>query len=213
MTTYEEFLSLIPSEFVGKPKLNSVLHACAIQFDEISNVLYDTNLKTLLETAVGDNLDYIGSILSLTRKEAFDIMKSVDTAEIDDETYRRCLKFKLIKNNGSANYEDVMKSIDLLWGGINKTYLEDASAPATFTLELDDVDVDEVDPAKTLPLVLKGNGIKAKVKNIFYHRHDLVDQEKFGNETLYGNIFWFYDGVASYNGVKDYNYIYEEVEL
>ena len=64
----------LPQQFLEKPNIEVLLSAFAKQLQEIEQVFEELNKKTDLRDAVGQNLDWIGTILSLTRKEAGELI-------------------------------------------------------------------------------------------------------------------------------------------
>ncbi|MBR1497760.1 MAG: DUF2612 domain-containing protein [Oscillospiraceae bacterium] len=95
----------IPQEFLGKKNIEGLIEAFAKQLQEIESVFTDLEEKTDLDTATGQNLDYVGTIIPLTRKEA-GILAGTYNPEyvISDERYRRFLKYQLMVNTSECNY-------------------------------------------------------------------------------------------------------------
>ena len=115
--------------------------------------------ETTLDNAKGQNLRYVGDILSTSIYEAQSILMAVDNSEITDETYRKVLQYKALQNNCNCTYYDIMESINLLWDAKNAKYVEDEERPASIYIELEDASIDGVDPAIGRVLAIKPAGV------------------------------------------------------
>ena len=146
----------IPQQFHGKPKIEVLIKAFSRQLDELIKAFDDISNLTL-DNATGANLDHIGTILSLTRKDLHSLLSISD--EINDELYRRVLKYKALKNTGDGTYEDIMSSISLLWNVDNIVYKEDPAHPATVFIDLPQVSLDDFDPVLSKTLAIKPAGV------------------------------------------------------
>ena len=211
MTQFEEIMELVPSQFRDKPKLNAILKAASIQIDEMIEMFNDVDNLTI-DTATGKNLDMIGDIVNLTRLQTFGYLNNSDF-EVTDEIYRRCLKFKIIYNNTDATYSDIMKGLQLLWPGVEMTYTESPSEPATFKIHLNGVDLEDDDPAANAPFIIKPDGVQVILTNSFSHETDTVDIETFGNEKIVYESYVLFDGEYSFDGARVFGPITEIVDL
>ena len=144
MTVFDSWLSDLPQQFLGQTKIETLIAAFARQLQELETVFSDINEKTNLETACGKNLDYVGSVISLTRKEAavlagavgqtLESGASVDERLPNDEQYRRLLKYRLLFNTNECTYYDLMEGASLLLD-TKLYYSEDKNKPATIILK------------------------------------------------------------------------------
>ena len=136
-TILDVWLDDLPQQFRGLPKLETLITAFARQLQEVERVFQDLSEKTDLKTAVGQNLDYIGTVVSLTRKEA-GILSGCGRGEevLPDERYRQLLGYKLLLNTNECTYYDLIAGLQLLWGtgSLPIYYHEDPSMPATIIL-------------------------------------------------------------------------------
>ena len=211
--TYEEIKRTIPWQFRDSPKLNSILKAWATQEAELIKVFEELNTLTLIDEAEGELLDRIGNIVTLTRTDAYRILGYPQGVSITDDVYRRCLKFKILYNNTTATYPDIRKGIEYLWEGIHCHYEETVDRPATFQVVLDDVNLDDLDPYTSMPLIIKPAGVQSVLFNNFISDFTMTDREKFNNDRLIWEAYWTYDGTYYYNNVKPYDAEVEEVAL
>ena len=97
--TAERWLGDMPRQFLGKRNIEVLVRTFARQLDEIWRVFEDLTEKTGIDTAVGQNLDLVGTIIPLTRKEAGE-MAGIGVLEpvISDERYRLFLRYQLLRN-------------------------------------------------------------------------------------------------------------------
>ena len=174
----------IPAQFQTQPNINAIITVLGGKIDELAQVFADINDLTNVDTAVGQNLDYVGDIVSLTRKDTFALLRGVSNRSIDDTTYRAAIRYKIIKNNTSCTYDDVMKCLYLLWGeNVQITYREDPEEPATIHIDIVDISLDDTDPANTRPMAIRAGGIKFIFTSSFLQNFDLSSSEKFGKDT------------------------------
>lgn len=157
--TLNRWLNDMPQQFLGKKNIEILVSAFARQIDELLQVYEDLKYATTLSEAKGQNLQYIGDILSTSTKEALTILMEASNKEITDETYRKVLQYKALQNNCDCTYFDIMESISMLWDTSNIKYVENPEKPATIYIELPEVNVDGFDPAIGRVLAIKSAGI------------------------------------------------------
>ncbi len=167
MATLERWLADIPSQFCNKKNIEIFIRAFSKQIDELLQVFDDLKSKTTLENATGQNLKYIGDILSTSVKEAQTILKEANDYEVIDETYRKVLQYKAIQNNCDCTYYDIMDSIGLLWNTDIIKYVEKPEKPATIYIELPEVSIDGIDPAIGRILAIKPGGVAMIYSNSY----------------------------------------------
>ena len=65
MTTdiLKDWLRDMPIQFIGKKNIEVLIKAFARQMQELDVVFEELNTKTDLDTATGQNLDYVGTII------------------------------------------------------------------------------------------------------------------------------------------------------
>ncbi len=137
MQIFDEWLQDIPQQFLGKHFIEVFIRAFAKQIQELLQVFEDMETKLDLDTAMGQNLDYVGTIIPLSRKEAGELAGiNVTDPVISDERYRQFLKYKNLVNTNECTYYDLMDGLSLLWDVSPIYYLEDPALPATIILTM-----------------------------------------------------------------------------
>lgn len=157
--TLDNWLSDIPQQFLEKKNIEILISAFSKQMDELYQVYEDLKYATTLENAKGQNLKYIGDIMSTSLKEAQSILMAANNDKITDETYRKILQYKALQNNCNCTYYDIMQSIDLLWDTSNVKYVESPDMPATIYIELPEASIDGVDLAIGRILAIRPAGV------------------------------------------------------
>lgn len=120
---------------MGKKRIEDLLEVIGKQFDDLKAFYDSLNTERSLATAIGAQLDGIGSIAVLKRSEAGLLIQDNEDFVIDDETYRYILAYKIMLNSGSATYYDIIRSIKQFYN-LDITYSETPEDPAAFTLEV-----------------------------------------------------------------------------
>lgn len=134
----DDWLKDIPQQFLDKRNIEILVSAFAKQIQELYKVYSDLNLLTDLETAFGVNLDYVGTIIPMSRKDASEIagVKEHDYI-MEDKLYRKYLKYKNLVNTSECTYYDIIEGLKLLLGDDAKiSYVEKKEYPATIFIRL-----------------------------------------------------------------------------
>lgn len=155
---YADWISDLPNQFTDKKNLNVLLMALARQLQAVRDV-FDELDSIVLDTATGQSLDMLGTIIPLTRKDATAIVRKAKNTELTDDYYRSCLKYQALKNTCDCTYEDIMDSIHVLWETDNIRYEEDVNHPAHINLQIKNIDINKKDPAYNRVLALKPSGV------------------------------------------------------
>ena len=116
-----------------------------------------------MDTAVGKQLDGVGDIAVMTRKEAGQLAGNPIPFEvIDDNTYRQYLIYKILKNTCDCTYPDIIKAFRMFWDR-PLYYTEDPEQPATMIFDTGELpgDVDTTPLFKT-PLI-RAAGVTLKL--------------------------------------------------
>ena len=154
MGILDAWLKDMPQQFLGLPKIEILIAAFAKQLQEVERVFLDLNRKTDLETARGQNLDYTGTIIPLTRKEA-GILSGSGNSEyvLPDDRYRQLLKYKLLINTNECTYYDLIAGLQLFWGTGNTPiyYSEDPLIPATIILRTEARSDEDIENLMSIP--------------------------------------------------------------
>lgn len=167
--TAERWLGDMPRQFLGKRNIEVLVRTFARQLDEIWRVFEDLTEKTGIDTAVGQNLDLVGTIIPLTRKEAGE-MAGIGVLEpvISDERYRLFLRYQLLRNTSECTYQDLIDGIELLWGYNRIHYREDPEHPAVIIFQTDRMDLDEEDLIEFHPeLCIRPAGVGVTLRKHF----------------------------------------------
>lgn len=159
MQILKEWLDDVPQQFQGKEKIEVLFNAFAKQMNEVMQVLEDINEKTTLEKAANRNLDYIGDIVTLSRKDAHVILRKGYNTEVTDDVYRKVIRYKALKNTCDCTYDDIMTSMELLWSTDNIRYVENPERPATIYIKMQQLDMDDMDPLFGRILAVKPSGV------------------------------------------------------
>jgi len=149
----------IPQQFLEKHNISVLICAFSKQLQEIGQVFEELNIKTDLNYAIGQNLDYVGTIIPLTRKEAGELAKiGISEPVISDERYRQILKYQLLRNTSDCTYYDIMSGLEYLYN-FKFYYREDLRYPATIILNMP-IELDKPDLVFYRGLCIKPSGVK-----------------------------------------------------
>ena len=122
-------------QFRDKPNIEALADVIAHQLQDVFEFYEQLRMERDVKNAVGKQLDGIGDIVDLTRSGAgllagnpipFDIL--------DDETYRKYIIFKILKNTSHTTYPDIIKAFKMFWDR-PLYYKEDPSEPATMIFD------------------------------------------------------------------------------
>lgn len=184
MDILNKWIDDLPHQFQGKPRIESLLNVFSKQIEELYDVYNQLDMETDLDTAIGKNLDRVGDIMNLSRKDAHLIVRAAENAEITDSLYRQVLRYKAIVNSCDCTYYDIMDSINLLWNTDNIEYVESEDRPATVLLTMPTVSLDSIDPAVGRILTLKPAGVAMVYTVGYWADFLLMNYERF----LFNNL-------------------------
>ncbi len=120
-----------PWQFKDKPKIMVLIRAIARQLQEVADFMESLNLDRRIDTAEGTQLDRIGDIVVLTRAQAGLLTGDPITVDVlDDETYRKYLKYKILLNTSDCTYQDLVDGLRMFFED-TVIYREDIDKPAT----------------------------------------------------------------------------------
>lgn len=151
----------MPQQFQGKHNIEVLIKAFSKQMQEVDRVFQDLNTMTDIETATGKNLDYVGTIVSLSRKEAGELagIRS-DEPVMPDERYRQFLRYKSLADTSECTYYDMVSGIELLFKYESIRYTEDPAHPATVIFKTPRMPLGEADPVEFRPeLCIRPSGV------------------------------------------------------
>lgn len=137
MQIVDSWLRDMPQQFLGKARIEALIEAFSKQMQELQKVFDDLENFTDLDTATGQNLDMVGTIIPLSRKEAGELAGiNAEDPVITDERYRQFLRYKNLVNTNECTYYDLMNGLALLWDVSPIYYIEDTDMPATIILTM-----------------------------------------------------------------------------
>lgn len=137
MSILDSWITDLPQQFQEKKNIGVLIEAFAKQLEELNTAFEEIQSKTVIDNAEGDTLDKIGSIVSLSRRDAGILAgKNVGEWVMSDERYRQYLKYKILSNTNECSYYDLMEGLRLLWNVSPIYYSEDSSLPATIILTM-----------------------------------------------------------------------------
>lgn len=196
MQIADSWLGDLPQQFLGKERIEALVAAFSRQMEELTAVFQDLETITDLDTATGQNLDYVGTIIPLSRKEAGILAGiNVDEPVISDERYRQFLRYTAFRNSSECTYEDIMKSVSILWKTSDLEYIEPPDRPATILIGLKTWDIDSVeDPSKWKSLVIKPAGVHLYYTSGFFAVIDESGEESIilrNIRFVAGIPFWY----------------------
>jgi hypothetical protein len=146
MVSTDQYSSLVTSEYSQAPRFMALVSAVCQCFVDQQNVVLSIPDKLSLDKAVGQQLDYVGQWIGLSRAIKTPItgyfftfddtaatgwdggiwylpnQPTYGTSQFDDETYRLLLKAKIAANNWNGS-----------WAGLT-AILEEIFSPATVSI-------------------------------------------------------------------------------
>lgn len=137
----EKLNSDLLEQFRGKKNIGVVAASYARQLQEVYSFLMSL-LKLLdLDACAGAQLDLIGQIVVLSRYDARVLAGESDENEIlDDDLYRKLIKWKILLNTNGGTYWDIIKGIKMFWDKTPVYYRTDPEIPATIILSTPPLD-------------------------------------------------------------------------
>lgn len=203
---FREWSQDMPAQFWNKHNIDVILRSYSRQLAELYEVCEQLKNRLDIDSSSGVLLDGIGDILTMTRKGAYEILK---TNKMDDDKYRKVLHYQALKESSDATYEDIMKSMRLLWNPEGIHYEEPRDLPATIHIRMDQVSLDDMDPAVGAPITIKPAGVNLTYLFNYYSWFlNAIDQIRINMVKFYAEINFFgvriYDGLTYYDG--SYNY-------
>ncbi len=205
-TILENWIEDMPSQFHDKAKIEAIVSAFSKQMEEIKKVYDDIDNLTDIDTAMGKNLDGVGTIVDLSRKNAYVILRKAKDTVIDDEIYRTVLRYKLLQNTSECTYYDIIESIHMLWDAksihyseywgktLNGSKLLDGTntfnglTPATIHIEVDDASLDGHDSLLGRAIALKPAGVHMTYVCGYKSSFDLRELEDFDTPYIEQDI-------------------------
>lgn len=200
----------IPQQFQGKGRIEILIRAFAKQLQELHQVYRDLEQLTDLEKSAGVNLDRVGGIVCLSRKEAAGLIEKKSDVIMDDERYRQLLKYKILLNTNECTYKEIIAGMEYLYD-YRFRYREEKKYPATIILDMP-TDLDTPDLAWYRELCIRPSGVQILCTKSFEliiqmiiqaHAKSILFKTEF--YPRFNIPFLMYDGTARYEGRYKYN--------
>jgi hypothetical protein len=124
------YLGLLTSEYVNSPKFNALLYVLLKKFDDVSQCLVKMDTAFDLDSAVGVQLDMLGSIPGALRTLPFQPSFGVSPV-LDDATYRTYIKAKIAQNQWDGTIDSLYKIWVSLFPGVSIVIEDNQNMTAT----------------------------------------------------------------------------------
>ena len=150
-------------QFRGKANIEALMEVIGAELQQVYDFYDQLQQDRGVHTAVGKQLDGVGDIVAMTRMEAGKLAGDPIPFEvIGDETYRRYLIYKILKNTCDCTYPDIIKAFRMFWDR-PLYYKEDPAEPATMIFDTGEMDgTVDTTPLFTTPL-LRAAGVTLKL--------------------------------------------------
>jgi len=152
----EKLRADLVEQFKEKPVIDALSEAIGKQLNDVFNYFLDLQNLRGVQTAVGKQLDGVGDIVVLSRKEAGELACINESVfVIDDEEYRKYLIYKIWKNTCTCTYANIINAFRMFWDK-PLYYSESPDIPATMIFE-----TSELTPQDNAAMLLTAPFIKA----------------------------------------------------
>lgn len=132
----EKMVSDLLEQFRGKHNIKVLVESYAAQLEEVYEFLLSLLTLLDLDACTGVQLDLIGDIVALSRYDAVIIAGDEYTGNVmDDDLYRKMLKWKVLLNTNDCTYWSIVKGIKYFWDKSEVYYHTDPEVPATIFIE------------------------------------------------------------------------------
>lgn len=122
-------------QFRGKKNISVLVASYARQLQEVYDFLLSLLTVLDLDRCVGRQLDLIGEIVVLTRYDARAALGDEYEGEVlDDDLYRKFLKYKIFRNTSDGTYKSIMRGIKMFWTKTPVYWEQREDVPATILL-------------------------------------------------------------------------------
>ena len=151
-------------QFRGKKNIAVVANSDAKQLQEVHDFLESLLQLLDIDACTGAQLDIIGDIVVLSRYDARVIVeRSYDGEALDDDLYRKLIKWKILLNTNDCTYWSIMKGIKMFWDKTPVYYKTDPEIPATILLSTPPLDP-STNPRELLEMpIIRPGGVDLKL--------------------------------------------------
>lgn len=159
----EKLRTDLVEQFKEKPVIDALIEAVGEQLAAVFDFYADLRDLRGVQTSVGKQLDGVGDIVVLSRKEAGELACFKESVFVlDDEEYRKYLIYKIWKNTCDCTYSDIIKAFRMFWDK-PLYYSEKPDYPATMFFETGELTPeDDVQKLLNAPFI-KAAGVAIKV--------------------------------------------------
>lgn len=159
----EKLRTDLVEQFKEKPVINAVVETIGEQLANVFDYYADLRDYRGVQTSIGKQLDGVGDIVVLSRKEAGELACLKESVFVlGDEEYRKYLIYKIWKNTCNCTYSDIIRAFRMFWDK-PLYYSEKPEYPATMVLETGELTPeDDVQKLLTAPFI-KAAGVAIKV--------------------------------------------------
>ena len=146
----------LPQQFRERERIDGLIEAITEQFQDLAEFYGDLKASRFMTTAHGAQLDKIGQILSMSRRDAMEFLRLQQLP--DDDQYRVALKYKSKLNFAEGTYRDVIDQLRIInRDGLGFSISESPDKPATVIFEtLDRANSENVKIMLDTPVRLAG---------------------------------------------------------
>lgn len=189
MAMVDEIMKNMPEQFRNKPRIEALVKAIARQMEEVEVMFAQLMESRNMETATGQQLDYCGDIVGLSRVQSALFCKDVNFDVIDDERYRLFVKYKALRNSTHCTYDDMIAGCKLLFNADPVYYSEKEESPATFNLSIG-VNMSEelLNLLSSSVMAIRASGVEPKISYFAKEFFGFSDTNRyslgFGNGKL-----------------------------
>ena len=180
-----------PHQFRGKKRTEALLKVIREELEELEKAREQLAAVLCVDTAHGEQLDRIGEIVVLSRAQAGLLATqggSIDFDVIDDERYRKYLKYKILANTSHSTYYDIITAVKTIWDVDKVSYNENTDGPASLTVSFPY----EYKPGEDIfllpPLVAAGVGINIRAETTINTDCSPLRATAFSSAILQGRI-------------------------
>ena len=150
-------------QFKDKPRIEALVEVVGLELQAIFDFYQQLRDERSVATSIGKQLDGVGDIAVMTRKEAGQLAGNpIPFDVIDDDTYRQYLIYKILKNTCDCTYPNIIKAFRMFWDR-PLYYTEDPDQPATMIFDTGEMEgTVDTRPLFTTPL-LRAAGVTLKL--------------------------------------------------
>lgn len=161
----EKMIADLLEQFRGKKNIGAIVAAYARQLQEVYDFLVSLLNLLDLDLCTGAQLDLIGEIVVLSRYDArVMVEQSYEGEVLDDDLYRKLIKWKILLNTNDCTYWSMMKGIKYFWDKSPVYYETDPEIPATILLTTPPLDP-ETNPRDLLEMpIIRAGGVDLRLR-------------------------------------------------